>query len=65
LSSKPLTHATYLPESVQRKMMGCFRNGRGTMIYETVMTVLATWKQQGLNTSKAMAESLSAAWTKS
>lgn len=50
---------------VQRKIMGTFRNGKGTRIYETVMTLLATWKQRGLNTSKAMAESLSAAWTKS
>jgi hypothetical protein len=45
--------------------MGTFRNGKGTRIYETVMTLLATWKQRGLNTSKSMAESLSAAWTKS
>ena len=50
---------------VQRKIMGTFRNGKGTGIYETVMTLLATWKQQGLNPSKAMAESLSAAWTTS
>ena len=27
---------------VQRKIMGTFRNGKGTGIYETVMTVLAT-----------------------
>ena len=45
--------------------MGYFRNGKGIMIYETVMTLLATWKQRGLNPSKAMAESLSKAWTKS
>jgi hypothetical protein len=31
----------------------------------TDIVAMATWKQQGLNTSKAMAESLSAAWTKS
>ncbi|MDP2900988.1 MAG: hypothetical protein Q8O47_08470 [Candidatus Bathyarchaeota archaeon] len=29
-------------------------------IYETVMALLATWKQRGLNPSKAMAESISA-----
>ena len=50
---------------VQRKIIGTFRNGKGTGIYETVMTVLATWKQRGLNPSKVMAESLSAAWSKS
>jgi hypothetical protein len=48
---------------VQRRIMGCFRNGKGTGIYETVMTVLATWRQRGLNPSEALAESLSAAWT--
>ena len=37
---------------VQRRIMGCFRNGKGTGIYETVMTVLASWKQQGRNLSK-------------
>ncbi|MBL7079587.1 transposase [Candidatus Bathyarchaeota archaeon] len=31
---------------VQRRIMGCFRNGKGTWIYETVMTLLATWKQR-------------------
>ena len=50
---------------VQRKIIGTFRNGKGTRIYETIMTLLATWKQQGLNPSKTMAESLSATWTKS
>jgi len=32
---------------VQRRMMGCFRNGKGTWICETVTTMLAAWKQQG------------------
>ena len=50
---------------VQRKIIGTFRNGKGTWIYETLMTLLATWKQRGLNPSKAMAESLSKAWKKS
>jgi transposase len=50
---------------VQRKIIGTFRNGKGTRIYETVMTLLATWKQRGLNPSKAMAESLTKAWTTS
>lgn len=50
---------------VQRKIIGTFRNGKGTRIYETIMTLLATWKQRGLNPSKIMAENLTAAWAKS
>jgi transposase len=49
---------------VQRKSIGTFRNGKGTRIYETMMTLLATWKQQGLNPYEAMAGSLTAAWSK-
>jgi hypothetical protein len=50
---------------VQRKIMGCFRNGKGTWIYETVMTVLSTWKQQGRNLPQALGEALTKEWTKS
>ncbi len=50
---------------VQRKIFGTFRNGKGTRIYETVMTLLATWKQRGLDPSRAMADSLTATWTRS
>jgi hypothetical protein len=50
---------------VQRKIMGCFRNGKGTGIYETVMTVLSTWKQQGRNLSQTLGETLTQEWTKS
>jgi transposase len=50
---------------VQRKIMGTFRNEKGTQIYETMMTLLATWKQQKLNPWKAMDKSLTTAWTKS
>ena len=50
---------------VQRRIMGCFRNGKGTGIYETVMTVLATWKQRGLDLSKTLGETLTQEWTKS
>ena len=32
---------------VQRKIIGCFRNDKGTWIYETVMTVLATGGSEG------------------
>jgi transposase len=34
---------------VQRKIIGTLRNGKGTYIHETVMSVLATWAQRGLN----------------
>lgn len=50
---------------VQRKIIGTFRNGKGMRIYETMMSLLATWKQQGLNPYDAMAKSLTIAWSKS
>ena len=50
---------------VQRKIMGCFRNGKGTWIYETVMTVLSTWKQQGLDLPQTLAQTLTQEWNKS
>jgi len=50
---------------VQRKIIGTFRNGKGTWIYETITTLLATWGQQGFNPCQKMAESLNTAWTKS
>jgi transposase len=34
---------------VLRKIMGTLRNGKGTLIHERIMTVLATWGQEGLN----------------
>jgi hypothetical protein len=49
---------------VQRKIMGTLRNGKGAYIYETLMTLLATWKQHGLDPTEAMSGSLSRAWTK-
>ena len=49
---------------VQRKIFGTFRNGKGTRIYETMLTLLATWKQRGLDLSRAKADSLTAVWTK-
>jgi hypothetical protein len=42
-----------------------FRNEKGTSIYETVMTMPTTWKQRGLDPSETLAESLTAAWSKS
>jgi len=50
---------------VQRKIIGTLRNEKGTTIYETMMTMLATWKQRGLNPSQELAESLNLAWAKS
>ena len=41
---------------VQRGIMGCFRNGKGTGIYDTVMTVLTSWKLQGRDLSKTLGE---------
>ena len=49
---------------VQRKIMGTFRNYKGTAIYETITTLLATWKQQGFNLSEKLAESLSRDWAR-
>lgn len=50
---------------VQRKIIGTFRNEKGTSIYETIMTMLATWKQRELDPSEMLAESLVQAWGKS
>ena len=47
---------------VQRRIIDCFRNGKGTGIYETV---LASWKQQGRNLSKTLGETLTQEGTKS
>lgn len=49
---------------VQRKIIGTLRNEKGASIYETMMTMLATWKQRELNPSQALAVSLSFAWAK-
>lgn len=50
---------------VQRKIMGCFRNGKGTLICETVMSVLSTWGQQGRDLSQALGDALTREWMKS
>ena len=50
---------------VQRKISGGFRNGKGTMICETVMSALATWGQKGRDLPQALGEALSREWTKS
>jgi transposase len=43
---------------VLRKIVGTLRNNKGTSIHERIMTVLATWKQQGLDTRKILISSL-------
>ena len=50
---------------VQRKIMGTLRNRKGAQIYETMMSLLATWEKQGLDLHDQMAESLITAWAKS
>jgi transposase len=47
---------------VQRKIIGTLRNEKGTRIYELMMSLLATWKQQGLNPFDEMTNNLTAAW---
>jgi len=50
---------------VQRKISGGFRNGKGTVICETVMSALATWRQQGRDLPQALGEALTREWTRS
>ena len=50
---------------VKRKIIGTFRNEKGTKIYETITTMLATWKQHGLDPAQTLAENLTTAWSKS
>jgi len=49
---------------VQRKIMGCFRNGKGTMICEAVMSVLSIWGQQGRDLPQALGVALTREQTK-
>jgi len=49
---------------VQRKIIGTLRNGKGMRIYETLPTLLATWKQRGLNQREALSTALTEAWQK-
>jgi transposase len=44
---------------VLRKIVGTLRNGKGTLIHESIMTVLATWEQEGLNKFKMLKSCLS------
>jgi hypothetical protein len=49
---------------VQRKIFGTLRNEKGTRIYETMMTLTATWKQQKLDLYDTMAQKLTEAWAR-
>ena len=44
---------------VLRKILGTLRNGKGTSIHERIMTVLATWDQQELNSLQMLKATLS------
>jgi hypothetical protein len=46
---------------VQRKIIGTLRNERG-IIYETLPTLLATWKQRGLDLQGELSRALTEAW---
>jgi hypothetical protein len=50
---------------VQRKIMGTLRNEKGTTIYETMMSLITTWSNQGLDTFEQMKTRLIKAWTQS
>jgi len=43
---------------IMRKIIGTLRNDKGTSIHERIMTVLATWRQQGLNSFQMLRSSL-------
>jgi len=43
---------------ILRKIVGTLRNSKGTSIHERIMTVLATWGQQGLNSYWMLRSSL-------
>ncbi|MCL2643775.1 MAG: IS66 family transposase, partial [Candidatus Bathyarchaeota archaeon] len=49
---------------VQRKIFGTLRNEKGTRIYETLLTLTTTWKQQKLDLHNTMTQKLVEAWTK-
>ena len=50
---------------VQRKMVGCLRNEKGTRITETFMSLLLTWNMRGLDLKEALGDALTRQWTKS
>jgi transposase len=44
---------------VLRKIIGTLRNDKGTSIHERIMTVLATWSQQGIDSLQMLRLKLS------
>lgn len=50
---------------VQKKIMGTLRNEKGTFIHETITTILATWKQQGLNPTETLPKTITFKWQNS
>ncbi len=44
---------------IQRKIIGTLRNSKGTVIHERLMSVLATWSQQGLDSLQMLRLKLS------
>ena len=50
---------------VQRKIMGCLCNERGTINLETMMSLLLTWDHRGLELGQALGDNLTNQWTKS
>jgi hypothetical protein len=49
---------------VQRKIFGTLRNEKGTCIYETLLTLTTTWKQQKLDLHNTITQKLVEAWAK-
>jgi transposase len=47
---------------IQRKIIGTLRNEKGIRIYETLPTLLATWKERGLDLQGALSNALTEAW---
>jgi transposase len=47
---------------VHRKIIGTLRNQKGVQIYETLPTLLATWRQRGLNLQEALSDALTEVW---
>jgi len=46
------------PHVVLRKIPGALRNDKGTSIHERIMTTLATWGQNGLNSLQMLTTKL-------
>jgi len=46
------------PQVVLRKILGTLRNDKGTSIHERIMTTLATWGQNGLNSLQMLTTKL-------